>query len=183
MTGGVWALHPDVRSQVYGQAHADMILGMPHTDDLEYRLRYSEEMVRLSELPGADRLIQTNAFHGLAYAVWDGGDFDRAEGLNRAAGRAALETGDTVNSGLALLQGATFAGRRGDVVRAATLFGAGDAHLVMHKAPFMNRGYDPAIEAAKATLGAGRYEELYDRGAKMSVTAATELLLEPVTPG
>ena len=24
-------------------------------------------MVRLGELPGADRLIQTNAFHGLAY--------------------------------------------------------------------------------------------------------------------
>ena len=37
--------------EIYGQAHADMILGMPHTDDLEYRLRYAEEMVRLSELP------------------------------------------------------------------------------------------------------------------------------------
>ena len=163
--------------EVYGQAHADMILGMPHTEDLDYRLRYAEEMVRLSELPGADRLIQTNAFHGLAYAVWDAGDLDRAEGLNRAAGRASLETGDTINSGLALLQAATFAGRRGDAVRAATLFGAGDAHLVMHKAPFMNRGYDPAIEAAKEILGEDRYDELYAQGATLSIAEATALLL------
>jgi len=168
--------------EVYGQAHADMILGMPHTDDLDYRLHYAEEMVRLSELPGADRLIQTNAFHGLAFGVWDAGDFDRAEGLNRAAARAALETGDTINSGLALLQGAAFAGHRGDAVRAATLFGSGDAHLVMKKAPFMTRSYDPAIEAAKQALGAERYEELHGRGTRMSVDEATDLLVEP-TPG
>jgi len=59
--------------------------------------------VRLGELPGADRLIQTNAFHGLAYGIWGAGDFERAEGLNRAAARASLETGDTVKTGLALL--------------------------------------------------------------------------------
>ena len=66
---------------------------MPHCGDLEYRLRFSDEMVRLGELPGADRLIQTNAFQGLAYAVWDAGEFERAAGLNRAAARASLETG------------------------------------------------------------------------------------------
>lgn len=168
--------------ELYGHAHADMILGMPHTADLEYRLRYAEEMVRLSELPGADRLMQTNALHGLAYAVWDGGDFDRAEALNRAAARAALETGDLINSGLALMQGAAFAGRRGDGVRAATLFGAGDTHLVMQKAPFMNRGYDPAIAAAKETLGEGGYESCYDQGARMSVAEATGLLLTGTMP-
>jgi predicted ATPase/DNA-binding SARP family transcriptional activator len=164
--------------EIYGQAHADMILGMPHTDDLEYRLRYAEEMVRLSERPGADRLMQTNALHGLAYAIWDAGDFDRAEALNRAAGRASLETGDTVNSGLALLQGATFAGRRGDAVRAAALFGAGDAHLVMQKAPFMSRDYDRTAAAAIATLGEDRYDQLYDEGSRMTLDEATELLVD-----
>jgi predicted ATPase/DNA-binding SARP family transcriptional activator len=163
--------------EVYGQAHADMILGMRHTENLEYRFRYAEEMVRLSELPGADRLIQTNALHGLAYAIWDKGDFERAKGLNRAAARAALETGDLINSGLALLQGATFAGHRGEAVRAAALFGAGDTYLVMQKAPFMNGGYDPAIAAAKETLGVDRYEEVYQQGADLSLEEATELLV------
>ncbi len=163
--------------EIYGQAHADMILGMPHTDDLEYRLRYADEMVRLSERPGADRLMQTNAFHGLAYAVWDAGDFDRAEALNRAAGRASLETGDLINSGLALLQAATFAGKSGNAVRAATLFGAGDTHLVMQKAPFMSRDYDAAAAVARATLGEEPYERYYDEGARMSIAEATELLL------
>ena len=163
--------------EVYGQAHADMILGMPHTSDIEYRLRYSEEMVRLGELSGADRLIQSNAFHGLAYGVWDAGELERAEGLNRAAARVSLETGDAVNTVLALLQAATFAGHRGDAERAATLFGAGDTHFAMQKAPFMNRGYDPAIEAATEALGPGRYSEKYNEGAGMSLVEATDFLL------
>lgn len=163
--------------EVYGWAHADMILGMPHTEDLEYRLRHSEEMVRLSERPGADRLIQTNALHGLAWTSWDAGDFDRAEALNRATARISLETGDLVNSGLALLEAAAFAGHRGNAVRAATLFGAGDTYLVMQKAPFMNRGYDRAITAAKQVLGDDRYDELYEQGARMSLEEATGLVL------
>jgi predicted ATPase/DNA-binding SARP family transcriptional activator len=163
--------------EVYGQAHADMILGMSDNSDLDYRLRYAEEMVRLGELPGADRLIKSNAFHGLAYVVWDGGEFERAEGLNRAAARVSLETGDTINSGLALLQGATFAANRGQAVRAATLFGAGDTHFAMQKAPFMERGYVPASGVARKVLGADRYEKVYGDGASMSVAEATDFLL------
>ena len=68
-------------------------------------------------------------------------------------------------------------GARGDAVGAATLFGAGDKHLVMQKAPFMNRGYDPAIAAAKEALGADRYEELYEQGARLSIAEATEVLV------
>ena len=163
--------------EIYGQVHADMVLGTLYEEGLEYQLRHYEEMVRLGEQPGADRLIQSLAFHGLAYSVWDSGEFDRAEGLNRAAARSALDTGVTVNSGLALLQAATFAGRRGEATRSATLFGAGDTHFAMQKAPFMEREYAPAIEAAKKVLGTDRYEQLHDKGASLTVAEATDVLL------
>jgi len=164
--------------ETYGQVHADMLLGSLVEEGLEYRLRHCEEMVRLGEEPGADRLIRPIAFHNLAYAVWDAGQLDRAEGLNRAAARTALETGATVNSGLALLQAATFAGRRGDAASAATLFGAGNAHFMMQQAPFMKRLAQPVIEAAKHNLGKDRYQELYEHGAKTSVEEATDFLLK-----
>jgi len=157
--------------------HTDMILSTLHEEGLDYRFRYAEEMVRLGERPGADRLIQSAAFHSLAYAVWDAGDFDRAEGLNRAAARSALETGVTVNTGLALLQAATFAGHRGQAEHAATLFGAGDTHFTMQKAPFQELISQSVVGSAKEALGASRYEELYDLGASMSVEQSTDYLL------
>ena len=163
--------------EVYGQVHADLVLATLYAEDKDFRLRYSEEMVRLGEQPGADRLIQSAGFHALAYAVWDGGELDRAEGLNRAAARSDLETGATVNTGLALLQAATFAGLRGQAERAATLFGAGDTHFVMQKAPFQDRIAQPAIDAAEGTLGPDRYVELYKKGTRLSVDDATALLL------
>ena len=109
--------------------------------------------------------------------MWDAGELDRAEGLNRAAARSDLETGATVNTGLALLQAATFAGLRGKAERAATLFGAGDTHFAMQKAPFQDRVARPAIESAKETLGPDRYRELYEQGTHLSVEDATALLL------
>jgi predicted ATPase/DNA-binding SARP family transcriptional activator len=163
--------------EIYGQVHADIVLSTFDEEGDDFRLRYSEEMVRLGEQPGADRLIQSAGFHALAYAVWDAGELDRAEGLNRAAARSDLETGATVNTGLALLQAATFAGFRGQAERAATLFGAGDTHFVMQKAPFQDRIALPAIEAATETLGSDRYRELYEQGTHLSVDDATAQLL------
>jgi hypothetical protein len=160
-----------------GQVHADMILATLFEEGLEYRLRYAEEMVRLGEQPGADRLIQSAAFHALAYAVWDASEFDRVEGLNRAAGRSDLETGATVNTGLDLLQDATFAGHRDQAERAATLFGAGDTHFTMQKVPFQEALSQPVVDAAREVLGANRYDELYDRGTRMNVEEATDFLL------
>lgn len=163
--------------EIYGQVHADIVLSTLYEEDNDFRLRYSEEMVRLGEQPGADRLIQSAGFHALAYAVWDAGDLDRAEGLNRAAARSDLETGATVNTGLALRQAATFAGLRGQAERAATLFGAGDTHFVMQEAPFQDRIAQPAIDSATETLGPDRYVELYERGTHLNVDEATTLLL------
>ncbi len=163
--------------EIYGQVHADIILSTLYEEGDDFRLRYSEEMVRLGEQPGADRLIQSAGFHALAYAVWDAGELDRAEGLNRAAARSDLETGATINTGLALLQAATFAGFRGQAQRAATLFGAGDTHFAMQKAPFQDRIALPAIEAATETLGSDRYRELYEQGTHLSVDDATAQLL------
>ncbi|MEA3510947.1 MAG: hypothetical protein U9R51_05880 [Actinomycetota bacterium] len=164
--------------EIYGQIHADIILTTLYEEGDDFRLRYAEEMVRLGEQPGADRLIQSAGFHALAYVVWDAGELDRAEGLNRAAARSDLETGATVNTGLALLQAATFAGLRGRAERAATLFGAGDTHFVMQKAPFQDRTAEPAIESARNALGPDRYSELYEQGTRLSVEDATSLLLD-----
>ena len=164
--------------ELFGRAHADMILGLPIGQSVEYRLRFAEEMVQLSEQPGADRLIRANALHGLAYAVWDAGERERAEGLNRAAARAALDTGDTVHGGLALLQAARFAGELGAAERAAILFGAGDTHFAMQKAPFMERIYAVSIEAARDALGIERYDELHNRGANLSFEEAIGFLLD-----
>ena len=163
--------------EIYGQVHADIILTTLHEEGDDFRLRYAQEMVRLGERPGADRLIQSAGFHALAYVVWDAGEFDRAEGLNRAAARSDLETGATVNTGLALLQAATFAGLRGQGERAATLFGAGDTHFAMQKAPFQDRTAEPAIESATQALGPDRYQELYEQGTRLNVADATALLL------
>lgn len=162
----------------YGQVHADMILCALYEEGRDYRLRYAEEMVPLSEKPGADRLVRAAAFISLANSVWDFDEFDRAEGLNRAAARSSLETAATVNSGLSLLQAATFAGHRGQAERAATLFGAGDTHLAMHKAPFMERVYQAGIDPALEILGADRYQELYDLGTQMDIEEATNFLLK-----
>lgn len=163
--------------EIYGQVHADIILTTLYEEGDNFRLRYAEEMVRLGEQPGADRLIKSAGFHALAYVVWDAGELDRAEGLNRAAARSDLETGATVNTGLALLQAATFAGFRGQAERAATLFGAGDTHFAMQKAPFQDVMARPAIESATEALGLDRYRELYEQGTRLSVDDATALLL------
>lgn len=165
--------------EVYGQVHADMLLVTLVEERLEYRIRLSEEMMRLGEQPAADRLINSTAFHALAYVVWDDGDLDRAAGLNRAAARSALKNGETVNSGLAFLQAATFAGHRGEAERSATLFGSGHAHFTMQMAPFQERVAQPAIDLAVRALGADRYRELHEKGAAMTVGEATDYLLSP----
>ncbi len=163
--------------EVYGQVHADMVLATLVEEGLDYRMRLSEEMMRLGEQPAADRLINSTAFHGFAYTVWDVGDLDRAEGLNRVAARSALKNGETVNSGLAFLQAATFAGHRGEGERCATLFGSGHAHFTMQMAPFQERIAQPAIDLASHALGRDRYRELHDEGASMTVAEATGYLL------
>jgi tetratricopeptide (TPR) repeat protein len=163
--------------EVYGQVHADMILCCLYGEGREFRLKYAKEMVRLSEQPGADRIMRAAGFFQLANAVWDFDEFDRAEGLNRVSARSSLETAANVNSAISLLQAATFAGHRGDAGRAAMLFGAGDRHFAMHKAPFMERVYQAAIDPAMEALGAERYRELYNLGAQMDVEEATNFLL------
>ena len=82
-----------------------------------------------------------------------------------------------MNSGLAFLQAATFAGHRGEEERCATLFGSGHAHFTMQMAPFQERIAQPAIDLASHTLGWDRYRELHDEGASMTVAEATGYLL------
>ena len=48
----------------------------------------------------------------------------------------------------------------------------------MQKAPFYEKNLRLGAEAAVQALGSGRYEELYDKGAEMSIDEATAFLLE-----
>lgn len=160
-----------------GQAHANMFLGNLGDGSVEHKLRYFSETMELAERPDADPLIRSAAFHNLAFGLWYAGELDRAKGLNRVAATAALETDSSVNSGMAFLQAAVFAGLRGEPERAAVLMGAGRAWFVMQMPPFYERQVRPGVEAATAALGDIRYRELYDLGAAMSVDEATAYLL------
>jgi len=163
---------------VAGQAHANMFLPNCGERTVERLMRYSLETMDLVERSGADPLIRSGAFHNLAFAVWHSGDHPRAEGLNHLAAKSAIETGMTVNSGMAFLQAAEFAGEQGAAERAAILYGAGDAHFVMQKAPFYEESLRAGAEAATQALGSRRYEELRHKGAAMSIEEATAFLLE-----
>jgi predicted ATPase len=160
-----------------GQAHANMFLPNCGERTVDRLMRYSLETMDLVERSGADPLVRSGAFHNLAFAVWHSGDRPRAEGLNHLAAKSAIETGMTVNSGMAFLQAAVFAGEQGAAERAAILYGAGDAHFVMQKAPFYEENLRPGAEAATQALGSGRYEELHHKGAEMSIDEATAFLL------
>ncbi|MGB9359302.1 MAG: hypothetical protein WCC01_12170 [Acidimicrobiia bacterium] len=162
----------------FGQTHANMFLANLGDGSVEHELRYSRETMELAERSDADPLIRPTAFHNLAFGVWHAGEFDRAQGLNRVAATAALETDSSVNSGMAFLQAAVFAGLRGEPERAAVLMGAGRAWFVMQMPPFYERQVRPGVEAATAALGDIRYRELYEHGATMSVDEATAYLLE-----
>jgi predicted ATPase len=163
--------------ETFGQAHANMFLPNVGDRSIEEKLQYCLETMELSERPGADPLIRPIALHNLAFAVWHSGDRERAEGLNRLAATSAVETGMTVNSGMAFLEAGLFAGEQGNAERAAVLYGAGDAHFIMQKAPFHERQLQPGVEAAERDLGTERYAQLYSRGAAMTVDQATALLL------
>ncbi len=163
--------------EAYGQGHADMLLASMYEEGVDYRLRFAMEMVELSEQRGSDRAIRSPALCLLAYAVWDAGDRDRAEGLNRAALRSALETGASVNIGLDLLQTATFAGHQGRSERCARLFGAGDRYFTMARAPFMHRVFGEATAAATEALGSERFKALYDEGSALTAEEAVAYAL------
>jgi hypothetical protein len=161
----------------YGQMHANMFIPNAGHPDVATKLRYARESMALMDRPGADPLIRPSAFHNLAFAEWDAGDGDRAIALNRIAARSALETGATITSGMAFMQAALFAGLTGNPERAAMLYGAGNRFFTMVKAPFHARSLQPGIDAATAALGAARYDELYARGAGMTIAEATDLVV------
>lgn len=162
----------------YGQAHVDIFLSNLGEGSVEHMLRYSLEMMELADRPDADPLTRPIAFHNLAYGVWYAGELDRAVGLNRVASRLAVETGSTVNSGMAFLQAGLFAAERNEPERGAILLGAGHAHFAMQMPPFYERQLQPAIDAATSALGNAGYREFHERGAAMSIEESTAFLLE-----
>lgn len=158
--------------ETYGQIHTDMLLTAFDEFALEERLGFATEMVELSDRPGGENLMRPIALHSLAYVVMEGGDAERASGLNRAAIRSAVATGAAMDLGLALLQAATFAGGAGHHRRAATLVGAGIAHFGMELAPFQVARLDPVVESAAAALGSAEVDELRRIGGAMSAGEA-----------
>ncbi len=163
----------------YGQMHANMFIPNVGDQGLDVKLRYAHESMELSTQPGADPLMRPVALHNLAFSVWTAGERERAIGQNRLSARAALETGASVSSGMAFLQAGLFAALSGDAERAAVLYGAGDAHFIMEKAPFYNRQLQAGIDAATVALGDARYRHLYEKGTAMTIEVATDFLLSP----
>jgi predicted ATPase/DNA-binding SARP family transcriptional activator len=161
----------------YGQMHANMFIPNVGDQGVDVQLRYAEESMRLADEPGADPLIRATALHNLAFFVWNAGDRERARGQIRLSARAALETGATVSSGMAFLLGGLMEGVAGDPERAAVLYGAGEVHFLMEKAPFYARQLQPGIDAAIAVLGEDDYRRLHADGAAMTIEQATDFLL------
>ena len=164
----------------FGQLHANMFIPNVGDPGIDVKLRYAEESIDLSNRAGADPLMRPTALHNLAFSVWEAGERERAIGANRLSARAAIETGSTVASGMALLQAGLFAGLSGHPERAAILHGAGDAHFVMVRAPFYDRQLQPGIDASISALGEERYRQLVDDGAAMTIEDATDFLLRTI---
>ncbi|MFW2380794.1 MAG: hypothetical protein ACN4GZ_03470, partial [Acidimicrobiales bacterium] len=161
----------------FGQMHANMFIPNVGDQGAGAQLRYAQESVELADRPGADPLIRPTALHNLSFSLWNAGRNERAIGLNQISARSTLETGATVPCGMALLQAGLYAGVGGDSERAARLFGAGDRHFVMQKAPFYDRQLQPGRDAAIDALGKVRYQQFYDLGQAMSVEEAIAFLL------
>ena len=161
----------------YGQLHTDMVLTTIREIPVVERVRLSEEMVAIANRQGGENTARPTAFHSLAFSVWDTGDWERAEGLNRICNRSALAAGTEITLGLGLMQAGIFAAERGHGERAARLLGAGETHFAMAVAPFMSETLDPAEEQARAAIGSDRFDELYRIGAAMGAGEAAAYAL------
>ncbi len=151
----------------YGQLHSDMILGTIRELPVDERIRLGEEMVAIAQRQGGENTSRPTAFHALAFATWDTGEWERAEGLNRVCIRSALATGNEITLGMGLMQAGIFAAERGQGERSARLLGAGSTHFAMALAPFMVGELDVAMVQARVAIGDNRFEQLYRIGAAM----------------
>ncbi|MEN8114457.1 MAG: hypothetical protein ABFS21_08705, partial [Actinomycetota bacterium] len=161
----------------YGQLHTDMVLGTIRELPVEERLRIAEEMVAIAQRQGGENTARPTAFHALAFATWDTGERERAEGLNRICIRSALATGNEITLGMGLMQAGMFAAERGHGGRSARLLGAGLTHFAMVVAPFMQDELDPAIGQARSVIGGDQFDELYRIGSAMGAEEAASYAL------
>jgi hypothetical protein len=136
------------------------------------RLRIGEEMVAIAQRIGGENTSRPTALHGMAYPMWEIGETDRAEGLNRICIRSALATGNEIVLGMGLYQAAAFASRSERPDRAARLFGAGTSHFAMDLPPFYEAHLRPDVDHARAAIGDDRYDELFSIGAAMGPAEA-----------
>ncbi len=161
----------------YGQLHTDMLLCGIREIPLAERIRFGEEMVGIAQRQGGENTARPTAFHSLAFGVWNTGDWERAEGLNRICIRSALAAGNEITLGLGLMQAAIFAAERGHGERSARLLGAGSTHFAMAVAPFMRQTLDPAEEQARNAIGDDQFDELYRIGAAMNPEEAADFAI------
>lgn len=156
----------------YGQLHADMIIATIRELPVDERVRLGEEMVAIAQRQGGENTARPTAFHALAFATWDTGEWERAEGLNRVCIRSALASGNEITLGMGLMQAGIFAAEREQGERSARLLGAGSTHFAMALAPFMVGELDAAMVQARAAIGDNRYEQLYRIGVAMGADEA-----------
>jgi predicted ATPase/DNA-binding SARP family transcriptional activator len=161
----------------YGQLHADMIIATIRELPVDERVRLGEEMVAIAQRQGGENTARPTAFHALAFATWDTGEWERAEGLNRVCIRSALATGNEITLGMGLMQAGMFAAERGQGERSARLLGAGSTHFAMALAPFMVGELDVAMNQARLPIGDSWFDEFYRIGAAMGPEEAAAFAL------
>ncbi len=161
----------------YGQLHADMIISTIRELPVDERVRLGEEMVAIAQRQGGENTPRPTAFHALASATWDTGEWERAEGMNRVCIRSALATGNEITLGMGLMQAGMFAAERGHGERSARLLGAGSTHFAMALAPFMAKELNTAAEQTRTVIGGDQFDELYRIGAAMGAGEAAAYAL------
>jgi len=158
----------------YGQLHADMIIDTIRELPVDERVRIGEEMVAIARRQGGENTARPAAFHALASAIWDTGEWERAEGMNRVCIRSALATGNEITLGMGLMQAGMFAAERGHGERSARLLGAGSTHFAMALAPFMAQELNTAADQARAVIGDEQFDDFYRIGAAMGPEEAAD---------
>jgi non-specific serine/threonine protein kinase len=126
------------------------------------------------------RLARVVGWVGLA-AVWSGDEHDLAEGLLKEALALDRELGSWSYGAYCLESFAGLAGTRGQVARAARLWGAAEALRTDIGAPRplddTRLLYERSMAATRSQLGAEAWETAFAEGMAMSAEAAAEYAL------
>jgi predicted ATPase/DNA-binding CsgD family transcriptional regulator len=172
---------PNTASTLHNLAEVERLRG-----NYERAKALGMESIALSrEIGDKWRVARVVGWVGLA-AVWSGHEHDLAEGLLKEALALDWELGSWAYGAYCLEAFAGVAEARGQVARAARLWGAAEAVRTNIGAPLpleVRLLYESSVAAARSQLGEAAWEEAFAEGMAMSAGEAAEYALsEEVAP-